>query len=148
MKVECLNAFKIMVFGLVKRLSRWRHPLPAWRPWVWVPRPTEWKGRTIFHKLSSEHYVCHAPPPNKYICLKRIITLMTLYSLCDTALSYDIFFFLLEKGVVFGSPLTEEGIAQIYQLIEYLHKSKTTQSFNSLCLRKNCQFSFESWLMG
>ncbi|XP_044924525.1 rho GTPase-activating protein 19 isoform X4 [Mustela putorius furo] len=27
-----------------------------------------------------------------------------------------------EKGVVFGSPLTEEGIAQIYQLIEYLHK--------------------------
>ncbi|XP_033617120.1 rho GTPase-activating protein 19 [Fukomys damarensis] len=28
-----------------------------------------------------------------------------------------------EKGVVFGSPLTEEGIAQIYQLIEYLHKS-------------------------
>lgn len=89
------------------------------------------------------------PPPNKYICLKRIITLMALYSLCNTALSYDIFFFfLLEKGVVFGSPLTEEGIAQIYQLIEYLHKSKTTQSFNSLCLRKKCQFSFESWLMG
>ncbi|XP_012579050.1 PREDICTED: rho GTPase-activating protein 19 isoform X1 [Condylura cristata] len=28
-----------------------------------------------------------------------------------------------EKGVVFGSPLTEEGIAQIYQLIEYLHKN-------------------------
>ncbi|XP_073934707.1 rho GTPase-activating protein 19 isoform X3 [Castor canadensis] len=28
-----------------------------------------------------------------------------------------------EKGVVFGSPLTEEGIAQIYQLIEYLHKT-------------------------
>lgn len=29
-----------------------------------------------------------------------------------------------EKGVVFGSPLTEEGIAQVSQLIEYLHKSK------------------------
>ncbi|XP_049646362.1 rho GTPase-activating protein 19 [Suncus etruscus] len=28
-----------------------------------------------------------------------------------------------EKGVVFGSPLTEEGIAQICQLIEYLHKN-------------------------
>ncbi|XP_042192961.1 rho GTPase-activating protein 19 isoform X2 [Callorhinchus milii] len=27
------------------------------------------------------------------------------------------------KGVVFGAPLTEEGIAQIYQLIEYLHKN-------------------------
>ncbi|XP_078268907.1 rho GTPase-activating protein 19 [Rhinoraja longicauda] len=26
------------------------------------------------------------------------------------------------KGVVFGAPLTEEGIAQIYQLIEYLYK--------------------------
>ncbi|XP_061647161.1 rho GTPase-activating protein 19-like isoform X1 [Phyllopteryx taeniolatus] len=28
-----------------------------------------------------------------------------------------------EKGVVFGAPLTEEGIAQIYQLIEYLRKN-------------------------
>ncbi|KAG9260119.1 rho GTPase-activating protein 19 [Astyanax mexicanus] len=28
-----------------------------------------------------------------------------------------------EKGVVFGAPLTEEGIAQIYQLIEYLGKN-------------------------
>uniref|UniRef100_A0A4X1UEG1 Rho GTPase activating protein 19 n=1 Tax=Sus scrofa TaxID=9823 RepID=A0A4X1UEG1_PIG len=28
-----------------------------------------------------------------------------------------------EKEVIFGSPLTEEGIAQIYQLIEYLHKN-------------------------
>nr|XP_015203177.1 PREDICTED: rho GTPase-activating protein 19 [Lepisosteus oculatus] len=28
-----------------------------------------------------------------------------------------------DKGVVFGTPLTEEGIAQIYQLIEYLHKN-------------------------
>ncbi|KAJ7399225.1 Rho GTPase-activating protein 19 [Pitangus sulphuratus] len=28
-----------------------------------------------------------------------------------------------EKGVVFGSPLTEEGIAQVSQLIEYLHKT-------------------------
>ncbi|XP_061765896.1 rho GTPase-activating protein 19-like [Nerophis ophidion] len=28
-----------------------------------------------------------------------------------------------EKGVVFGAPLTEEGIAQIYQLIEYLSKN-------------------------
>ncbi|KAJ6669178.1 hypothetical protein lerEdw1_007987 [Lerista edwardsae] len=27
-----------------------------------------------------------------------------------------------EKGVVFGAPLTEEGIAQISQLMEYLHK--------------------------
>ncbi|XP_055503128.1 rho GTPase-activating protein 19 isoform X2 [Leucoraja erinacea] len=27
-----------------------------------------------------------------------------------------------EKGVVFGAPLTEEGIAQVYQLIEYLYK--------------------------
>lgn len=31
----------------------------------------------------------------------------------------------LEKGLVFGAPLTEEGIAQIYQLIEYLSKSKS-----------------------
>ncbi|XP_037551830.1 rho GTPase-activating protein 19 [Nematolebias whitei] len=28
-----------------------------------------------------------------------------------------------EKGVIFGAPLTEEGIAQIYQLIEYLSKN-------------------------
>ncbi|XP_054654673.1 rho GTPase-activating protein 19-like [Dunckerocampus dactyliophorus] len=28
-----------------------------------------------------------------------------------------------EKGVVFGAPLTEEGISQIYQLIEYLAKN-------------------------
>ncbi|XP_069467686.1 rho GTPase-activating protein 19 isoform X2 [Ambystoma mexicanum] len=28
-----------------------------------------------------------------------------------------------EKGLVFGTPLTEEGIAHIYQLIEYLHKN-------------------------
>ncbi|XP_028983593.1 rho GTPase-activating protein 19 [Betta splendens] len=28
-----------------------------------------------------------------------------------------------EKGVVFGAPLTEEGIAQIYQLIEFLSKN-------------------------
>ncbi|CAI5654092.1 rho GTPase-activating protein 19 [Oreochromis niloticus] len=28
-----------------------------------------------------------------------------------------------DKGVVFGAPLTEEGIAQIYQLIEYLNKN-------------------------
>uniref|UniRef100_A0A3B4B9H2 Rho GTPase-activating protein 19 n=1 Tax=Periophthalmus magnuspinnatus TaxID=409849 RepID=A0A3B4B9H2_9GOBI len=28
-----------------------------------------------------------------------------------------------EKGLVFGAPLTEEGIAQIYQLIEYLSKN-------------------------
>ncbi|XP_063047853.1 rho GTPase-activating protein 19 isoform X2 [Engraulis encrasicolus] len=28
-----------------------------------------------------------------------------------------------EKGVIFGGPLTEEGIAQIYQLIEYLGKN-------------------------
>ncbi|CAM4584781.1 unnamed protein product [Lepidochelys olivacea] len=27
-----------------------------------------------------------------------------------------------DKGMVFGSPLTEEGIAQVSQLIEYLHK--------------------------
>lgn len=27
-----------------------------------------------------------------------------------------------EKGAVFGAPLTEEGIARIYQLIEYLSK--------------------------
>ncbi|KAG8435418.1 hypothetical protein GDO86_013381 [Hymenochirus boettgeri] len=32
-----------------------------------------------------------------------------------------------EKGVVFGAPLTEEGIAQIYQLIEYLHKNLRTE---------------------
>ncbi|XP_053306010.1 rho GTPase-activating protein 19 [Spea bombifrons] len=32
-----------------------------------------------------------------------------------------------EKGVVFGAPLTEEGIAQIYQLIEYLHKHLRTE---------------------
>ncbi|GCB75838.1 hypothetical protein scyTo_0020952, partial [Scyliorhinus torazame] len=29
-----------------------------------------------------------------------------------------------EKGVVFGAPLTEEGIAQIYQLIEHLYKTQ------------------------
>ncbi|XP_061412325.1 rho GTPase-activating protein 19 isoform X3 [Lethenteron reissneri] len=29
----------------------------------------------------------------------------------------------VEKGAVFGAPLTEEGIARIYQLIEYLHKN-------------------------
>uniref|UniRef100_A0A3Q2Q723 Rho GTPase-activating protein 19 n=1 Tax=Fundulus heteroclitus TaxID=8078 RepID=A0A3Q2Q723_FUNHE len=28
-----------------------------------------------------------------------------------------------DKGVIFGAPLTEEGIAQIYQLIEYLSKN-------------------------
>ncbi|XP_054839102.1 rho GTPase-activating protein 19 [Eublepharis macularius] len=28
-----------------------------------------------------------------------------------------------EKGLVFGAPLTEEGIAQVSQLIEYLHKN-------------------------
>ncbi|KAM9324813.1 rho GTPase-activating protein 19 [Gastrophryne carolinensis] len=32
-----------------------------------------------------------------------------------------------EKGIVFGAPLTEEGIAQIYQLIEYLHKNLRTE---------------------
>ncbi|MEE6486149.1 hypothetical protein FKM82_014525 [Ascaphus truei] len=32
-----------------------------------------------------------------------------------------------EKGVVFGAPLTEEGIAQIFQLIEYLHKNLRTE---------------------
>lgn len=50
----------------------------------------------------------------------------------NIALSYRMVFF-LEKGVVFGSPLTEEGIAQIYQLIEYLHKSKTTRIVVVLC---------------
>lgn len=37
-------------------------------------------------------------------------------------------FLISEKGVIFGAPLTEEGIAQMYQLIEYLGKSK-----KSLC---------------
>ncbi|NP_001085418.1 rho GTPase-activating protein 19 [Xenopus laevis] len=32
-----------------------------------------------------------------------------------------------EKGIVFGAPLTEEGIAQIYQLIDYLHKNLRTE---------------------
>ena len=32
-----------------------------------------------------------------------------------------------DKGVVFGTPLTESCIAQIYQLIEYLSKSKPTE---------------------
>ncbi|XP_073408970.1 rho GTPase-activating protein 19 [Dendrobates tinctorius] len=32
-----------------------------------------------------------------------------------------------EKGIIFGAPLTEEGIAQIYQLIEYLHKNLRTE---------------------
>ncbi|XP_026529131.1 rho GTPase-activating protein 19 [Notechis scutatus] len=32
-----------------------------------------------------------------------------------------------EKGVVFGAPLTEEGIAQISQLVEYLHKNLRTE---------------------
>ncbi|XP_041427189.1 rho GTPase-activating protein 19-like, partial [Xenopus laevis] len=32
-----------------------------------------------------------------------------------------------EKGIVFGATLTEEGIAQIYQLIDYLHKNQRTE---------------------
>uniref|UniRef100_A0A8C8R8E2 Rho GTPase-activating protein 19 n=1 Tax=Pelusios castaneus TaxID=367368 RepID=A0A8C8R8E2_9SAUR len=32
-----------------------------------------------------------------------------------------------DKAVVFGSPLTEEGIAQVSQLIEYLHKHLRTE---------------------
>lgn len=36
----------------------------------------------------------------------------------------DCFDICTDKGVIFGAPLTEEGIAQIYQLIEYLSKSK------------------------
>ncbi|XP_075072012.1 rho GTPase-activating protein 19 isoform X1 [Mixophyes fleayi] len=32
-----------------------------------------------------------------------------------------------EKVIVFGAPLTEEGIAQIYQLIEYLYKNLRTE---------------------
>lgn len=38
--------------------------------------------------------------------------------------SYRAICCLSDKGVVFGAPLTEEGIAQIYQLIEYLSKSE------------------------
>lgn len=48
--------------------------------------------------------------------------------LLGSELPEDIIFCSADKGVVFGSPLTEEGIAQVSQLIEYLHKSK------SLCL--------------
>ncbi|POI31059.1 hypothetical protein CIB84_005190, partial [Bambusicola thoracicus] len=44
-----------------------------------------------------------------------------------TAVLYEllehVIFCSAEKGVVFGSPLTEEGIAQVSQLIEYLHKN-------------------------
>ncbi|XP_030058733.1 rho GTPase-activating protein 19 isoform X1 [Microcaecilia unicolor] len=32
-----------------------------------------------------------------------------------------------DKGVIFGAPLTEEGIAQVYQLVEYLHKNLRTE---------------------
>lgn len=32
-----------------------------------------------------------------------------------------------DKGVVFGTPLTESCIAQIYQLIEYLTKSESSK---------------------
>lgn len=44
--------------------------------------------------------------------------------LLGSDLPEHIIFCSAEKGVVFGSPLTEEGIAQVSQLIEYLHKSK------------------------
>lgn len=44
--------------------------------------------------------------------------------LLGSELSEHVVFCSAEKGVVFGSPLTEEGIAQVSQLIEYLHKSK------------------------
>lgn len=40
-----------------------------------------------------------------------------------------------EKGVVFGSPLTESCIAQIYQLIEYLTKSESAQKNTPHTLR-------------
>lgn len=49
-----------------------------------------------------------------------------------------------EKGVVFGSPLTEEGIAQVSQLIEYLHKSKwlsLLSSYPNWCLHGPPQVS-------
>lgn len=32
-----------------------------------------------------------------------------------------------DKGIVFGTPLTESCIAQIYQLVEYLTKSKSSK---------------------
>lgn len=38
--------------------------------------------------------------------------------------SYCAMWCLSDKGVIFGAPLTEEGISQIFQLIEYLSKSE------------------------
>ncbi|OXB67348.1 hypothetical protein ASZ78_010906, partial [Callipepla squamata] len=46
----------------------------------------------------------------------------SIWLLCSELLEHVIFCS-AEKGVVFGSPLTEEGIAQVSQLIEYLHKN-------------------------
>lgn len=46
------------------------------------------------------------------------------------------FLYCPDKGVVFGMPLTEEGIAQIYQLIMYLIKSKSA-IFNFICLQSH-----------
>lgn len=49
--------------------------------------------------------------------------------------SISIFYvFISEKGVIFGAQLTEEGIAQIYQLIEYLGKSKLS-CFLLFCIK-------------
>lgn len=61
------------------------------------------------------------------LCMLRSCSLGTT-PLCDcwflSCLNTFVTFCSAEKGVVFGSPLTEEGIAQVSQLIEYLHKSK------------------------
>lgn len=45
-----------------------------------------------------------------------------------------IYSYLPDKGVVFGAPLTEEGIAQIYQLIEYLSKSEYLIIYQQHCV--------------
>lgn len=60
---------------------------------------------------------------NAFICTQRV---------CQ---SYCAFWRLSDKGVVFGAPLTEEGIAQIYQLIEYLSKSE--YHFMYICQKEN-----------
>ncbi|XP_053548936.1 rho GTPase-activating protein 19 [Bombina bombina] len=51
-----------------------------------------------------------------------------------------------EKGLVFGAPLTEEGIAQIYQLIEYLHKSLCTEGLFRVPGNSNRQQSLKDLL--
>ncbi|XP_018421233.1 PREDICTED: rho GTPase-activating protein 19 [Nanorana parkeri] len=53
-----------------------------------------------------------------------------------------------DKGIVFGAPLTEEGIAQIYQLIEYLHKHLRTEGLFRIPGNSNRQQILKDCLNG